>query len=141
MSKTKPTGTGETAEGEMNEKFESKAQQKLFFAKCGDGKTKEQKKWCKLRDEFARSTTKKDYKKMPEKLHPEKTVKYKKKRKNIVEVDFGQHFGFSSEPDLADLGILTRTRGIITRGGIMPYRRKICSIYHSLYLFPCCSCW
>ena len=67
------------AESEITEKFESKAQQKLFFTKCGDGKTKEQKKWCKLRDEFARSTTKKDYKKMPEKLHPEKTVKYKKK--------------------------------------------------------------
>jgi len=67
-------------ESEVKEKFESKAQQKLFFAKCGNGKTKEQKKWCKLRDEYARSTTKKDYKKMPEKLHPEKTVKYKKKR-------------------------------------------------------------
>jgi hypothetical protein len=72
---------GETTESdELDEKFESKAQQKLFFTKCGDGKTKEQKKWCKLRDEFAKSTTKKDYKKMPEKLHPEKTVKYKKKR-------------------------------------------------------------
>jgi hypothetical protein len=72
---------GETTESdELEEKFESKAQQKLFFTKCGDGKTKEQKKWCKLRDEFAKSTTKKDYKKMPEKLHPEKTVKYKKKR-------------------------------------------------------------
>ena len=69
---------GETSE--LDEKFESKAQQKLMFAKCGNGKTKEQKKWCKLRDEFARSTTKKDYKKMPEKLHPEKTVDYKKKR-------------------------------------------------------------
>jgi hypothetical protein len=80
MSKEKPVGTGETTESnELEEKFESKAQQKLFFTKCGDGKTKEQKKWCKLRDEFARSTTKKDYKKMPEKLHPEKTVKYKKK--------------------------------------------------------------
>jgi hypothetical protein len=71
--------TSEMTEEELDEKFESKAQQKLFFTKCGDGKTKEQKKWCKLRDEFARSTTKKDYKKMPEKLHPEKTVKYKKK--------------------------------------------------------------
>ena len=51
---------------EIDEKFESKAQQKLFFMKCGDGKTKEQKKWCKLRDEFASSTTKKDYEDMPE---------------------------------------------------------------------------
>jgi hypothetical protein len=72
--------SAEMTEEELDEKFESKAQQKLFFAKCGNGKTKEQKKWCKLRDEYARSTTKKDYKKMPEKLHPEKTVKYKKKR-------------------------------------------------------------
>ena len=81
MSQTKPVGTGETTESnELDERFESKAQQKLFFTKCGDGKTKEQKKWCKLRDEFARSTTKKDYKKLPEKLHPEKTVKYNKKR-------------------------------------------------------------
>ena len=94
MSPTKPVGTGEKTEGEMSEesqeldeKFESKAQQKLFFAKCGNGKTKEQKKWCKLRDEFASSTTKKDYKKMPEKLHPEKTVPVKK-RKSIKEEEY-----------------------------------------------------
>jgi hypothetical protein len=67
-------------ETELAERFESKAQQKLFFAKCGNGKTKEQKKWCRMRDEFAKSTTKKDYKKMPEKLHPEKTVKYRKNK-------------------------------------------------------------
>jgi hypothetical protein len=67
-------------ETELAERFESKAQQKLFFAKCGDGKTKEQKKWCRMRDEFAKSTTKKQYKKMPEKLHPEKTVKYRKNK-------------------------------------------------------------
>jgi len=65
---------------ELDERFASKAQQKLFFVKCGAGKTKEEKKWCKMRDEFAASTKKMDYKKMPEKLHPEKTVKYKKKR-------------------------------------------------------------
>ena len=63
----------------MGEKFESKSQQRLFYAKCGDGKTKEQKKWCKMKDEFEASTSKKDYKEMPQKLHPEKTVKYKKK--------------------------------------------------------------
>jgi hypothetical protein len=80
-SKTKPVGTGETTESkELEERFESKAQQKLFFAKCGNGKTKEQKKWCRMRDEFAKSTTKKQYKKMPEKLHPEKTVKYRKNK-------------------------------------------------------------
>ena len=41
---------------ELREKFESKKQQKYFFAKCGDGKTKEQKKWCKIAEEFAEKT-------------------------------------------------------------------------------------
>jgi len=41
---------------DLKEKFESKKQQKYFFAKCGDGKTKEQKKWCKMAKEFADST-------------------------------------------------------------------------------------
>ena len=50
---------------DLNEKFESKKQQKYFFAKCGDGKTKEQKKWCKMAKEFADST--KDFSKLPEK--------------------------------------------------------------------------
>jgi hypothetical protein len=83
------TKEGEVSEEteELDEKFESRAQQKLFFVKCGNGKTKEQKKWCKLRDEFASSTTKKDYKKMPEKLHPEKTVPVKK-RKSIKEEEY-----------------------------------------------------
>jgi hypothetical protein len=66
-------------EKELDEKYESRAQQKLFFTKCGDGKTKEQKKWCRMRDDFSSKTTKKDQEDMPEKLHPEKTVKYKKK--------------------------------------------------------------
>ena len=54
-----------TADGmDMMEKFESKKQQKYFFAKCGDGKTKEQKKWCKMAEEFAEKT---NFKKLPEK--------------------------------------------------------------------------
>jgi len=83
------TKEGEVSEEteELDEKFESRAQQKLFFVKCGNGKTKEQKKWCKLRDEFASSTTKKDYKKMPEKLHPEKTVPVKK-TKSLKEEEY-----------------------------------------------------
>lgn len=87
--KNVPVGTKvEALEAEeLDEKFASKAQQKLFFVKCGNGKTKEQKKWCKLRDEFAKSTTTKDYKKMPEKLHPEKTVPVKK-RKSIKEEEY-----------------------------------------------------
>lgn len=45
------------------EKFESKKQQRYFYAKCGDGKTKEQKKWCKMADEFSEKT---NYKKLPD---------------------------------------------------------------------------
>ena len=66
---------------EIDEKFESKAQQKLFFMKCGDGKTKEQKKWCKLRDEFASSTTKKDYEDMPEYASDDDKKESKPKRR------------------------------------------------------------
>jgi hypothetical protein len=49
-------GMGMFEDKEINEKFESKQQQKYFFAKCGDGKTKEQKKWCKMADEFSKKT-------------------------------------------------------------------------------------
>ena len=55
---------------EVSETFESKKQQKYFFAKCGDGKTKEQKKWCKMAKEFAKST--KDFDKLPEKKYETK---------------------------------------------------------------------
>jgi hypothetical protein len=58
------TKEGEMKEGEVDEKFESKKQQKYFFSKCGDGKTKEQKKWCKMADEFAKKT---NFAKIPEK--------------------------------------------------------------------------
>jgi hypothetical protein len=54
----------EMQENELDEKFESKKQQKYFFSKCGDGKTKEQKKWCKMADEFAKKT---NFAKLPEK--------------------------------------------------------------------------
>lgn len=62
----------------LDEKFESKAQQGLFWARCNKCKT-EDCKWCKMAKEFSKSTSKKQYKNMPEKKHPEKTVKYKKK--------------------------------------------------------------
>lgn len=52
------------SEKELQEKFESKKQQKYFFSKCGDGKTKEEKKWCKMAEEFADKT---NFKKLPEK--------------------------------------------------------------------------
>jgi hypothetical protein len=53
--------------GETNEKFESKKQQKYFFARCNDDSLskKERNKWCKMADEFAKST--KDFSKLPEK--------------------------------------------------------------------------
>lgn len=50
------------------EKFESKKQQKYFYAKCGKGKTKEEKKWCRMADEFAEKT---NFKKLPEKKKEE----------------------------------------------------------------------
>ena len=58
----------ELDESNLMEKFESKKQQKYFFAKCGDGKTKEQKKWCKMAEEFADKT---NFKKLPEKKKQE----------------------------------------------------------------------
>ena len=59
-----PDGMDDDSDKELQEKFESKKQQKYFFAKCGDGKTKEQKKWCKMADEFAKDT---NFAKLPEK--------------------------------------------------------------------------
>jgi hypothetical protein len=63
---------------EIGEKFESKSQQGLFWARCNKCKT-DDCKWCKMAKEFSKSTSKKQYKSMPDKKHPEKTVKYKKK--------------------------------------------------------------
>lgn len=62
------------AESEIEEKFESKAQQGLFWARCNKCSSKNCK-WCKMAKEFSDSTTKKQYKNMPEKKHPEKIVK------------------------------------------------------------------
>ena len=66
-------------EGVIKEKFESKAQQGLFWARCNKCSSKNCK-WCKMAKEFSDSTSKKQYKKMPEKKHPEKTVKTKKEK-------------------------------------------------------------
>jgi hypothetical protein len=64
-------------EDELSEKFESKAQQGLFWAKCKNSTGKTKEKWCKMAEEFSDSTSKKQYKDMPDKKHPEKTVKKK----------------------------------------------------------------
>ena len=66
----------------LSEKFESHAQQNFFWAKCNTTKGVQRQKWCQLAKEFSNETTKNDYKKMPEKLHPEKTVKVKKEKTN-----------------------------------------------------------
>ena len=60
------------AESEIKEKFQSKSQQGLFWARCNKCSSKDCK-WCKMAKEFSDSTSKKDYKKMPEKKRPEKT--------------------------------------------------------------------
>jgi len=60
------------SESEINEKFQSKSQQGLFWARCNKCSDKKCK-WCKMAKEFSDSTSKKDYKKMPEKKIPEKT--------------------------------------------------------------------
>jgi hypothetical protein len=70
------------AESTLEEKFESQAQQNFFWGKCNTTRGVQKQKWCQLAREFSDKTTKKDYEKMPEKLHPEKTVKYKKKKTN-----------------------------------------------------------
>jgi hypothetical protein len=78
-----PNGSldGMPTEGVIKEKFESKAQQGLFWARC-EKCTDKNCKWCKMAKEFSDSTSKKQYKNMPEKKHPEKTVKYKKEKTN-----------------------------------------------------------
>jgi len=68
---------------ELSEKFESKKQQKYFFAKCGEGKTKEQKKWCKMADEFAKKT---NFDKLPNKkteTNEDGTPVYQKTAENL----------------------------------------------------------
>jgi hypothetical protein len=60
------------AESEIKEKFQSKSQQGLFWARCNKCSDKKCK-WCKMAKEFSDSTSKKDYKKMPKKKRPKKT--------------------------------------------------------------------
>ena len=65
---------------QLNEKFASKKQQKYFYAKCGEGKTKEQKKWCKMAKEFSDDT---NFDKLPEKVVKE-SIEYQDMTFNIV---------------------------------------------------------
>jgi hypothetical protein len=68
-------------EGEMTEKFESKSQQKYFFAKCKESGPKS--KWCKMADEFASKT--KNFKKLPEKVDESKQRVIEKALMQMVE--------------------------------------------------------
>lgn len=67
------TDPAATTEGETNERFKSTAQQRFFWKKCDNSKDKKSK-WCQLADEFQKDTKNK---RLPKKLHPEKTVKVK----------------------------------------------------------------
>lgn len=56
-------------EVQLTEKFESKKQQRLFYAKCENARTeKTKKKWCKLAKKFSDET---DFSKLPEKKKKE----------------------------------------------------------------------
>jgi hypothetical protein len=58
-------------EGEVDEKFESKSQQRLFYAKCEEEGPKS--KWCKMAKEFSDDT--KDFKSLPEKVSEEEKIR------------------------------------------------------------------
>ena len=70
--------------GEMTEKFESKAQQGFFWAKCNTSKGVKKKKWCELAKEFSDKTTKKDYEKMPDHVTEGFYDLFKKKTPNQI---------------------------------------------------------
>jgi hypothetical protein len=61
-----PDGMDDDSDNQLQEKFESKSQQKYFFARCND-KSQSKKvrdKWCRMADEFAQNTK---FNKLPEK--------------------------------------------------------------------------
>ncbi len=89
-------------EGDIKEKFESKKQQKYFFARCNDEKLnqKERNKWCKMADEFAKST--KNFSKLPEKKTETKEDfgmdNYNKKVMSTVAGNYKENLGKSLNP-------------------------------------------
>jgi hypothetical protein len=76
---------------DLGEKFESKKQQKYFWYKCGDGKTKEQKKWCKMAKEFSDST--KNFSKLPEKKKKETNEDYTDMVANVFQKNMSDKIG------------------------------------------------
>jgi hypothetical protein len=67
-----PISTLGMFEGEIGEKFVSKAQQGLFYAKCEEEGPKS--KWCKMAKEFSDDT--KDFKSLPKKVSKEEKIRH-----------------------------------------------------------------
>ena len=78
---TKPVGTGE-----VTEKFQSKKQQGLFWARCNRCESKNCK-WCKMAKEFSDKTTKKDYENMPDEVAEDFFNKKQPKGKSSEEIE------------------------------------------------------
>lgn len=78
---TKPVGTGE-----VTEKFQSKKQQGLFWARCNRCESKNCK-WCKMAKEFSDKTTKKDYENMPDEVAEDFFTKKQPKGKSSEEIE------------------------------------------------------
>jgi hypothetical protein len=110
--------------GQISEKFESKAQQGLFWARCNKCKS-ENCKWCKMAKEFSKSTSKKQYKNMPEKKHPEKTVKYKKKETK-EEFTFKDYLGKLGSAYTA--GMAKNVKGITPRFNESVFEKNLSDI-------------
>lgn len=72
------------AESTISEKFESKAQQGLFWARCEECSNKNCK-WCKMAKEFSDKTTKKDYENMPDQVSEGFYDLFRKKTPNQID--------------------------------------------------------
>jgi len=70
----------------LDEKFASKAQQRYFYWKANQ-KDKGSKKWKEMADEFSDTMSKKDWKKLPEKVTSEsvQNTNPKMSKKSLVE--------------------------------------------------------
>ena len=75
-----------TMEGEVTEKFQSKKQQGLFWARCNRCESKNCK-WCKMAKEFSDKTTKKDYENMPDEVAEDIFTKKQPKGKSSEEIE------------------------------------------------------
>lgn len=118
-----------SVDGDMNEKFESKAQQKYFWSKCNRSKGKEKEKWCSMAKEFSDSTSKKQYEKMPEKKHPEKTVKvkegsYKDALTNTISNSLSRNLNKAITPKFVDESEIERKISLMVEKHLTPKMSK-----------------